>query len=162
MATGYGVCVHIVYEHHAISCTGPRGQAGVNPYRGSAEIVRKSCNFSGVAVQSPQPPDGNHTEPGRLPCKGSAEMVRWPWRHLPFLSVRPPRGARAGIVRCHLRHVYGLRTYDFSHLYNFPLKPQSHCPGSAYGWVRMATDEGFPVVLRSVWVHPSFHPCRSG
>ena len=38
-----------------------------------------------------------------------------------FLSVRPPRGARVGIVRCHLRHVYGLRTYDFSNLYNFPL-----------------------------------------
>ena len=32
---------------------------GVNPYRGCAEIVRKSCNLSGVAVQSPQPPDSN-------------------------------------------------------------------------------------------------------
>ena len=40
---------------------------------------------------------------------------------LPFFSVRPPRGAHAGIVRCHLRHVYGLRTYNFSNLYNFPL-----------------------------------------
>ena len=40
---------------------------------------------------------------------------------MPFLSVRPPRGARVGIVRCHLRHVYGLRTYDFSNLYKFPL-----------------------------------------
>ena len=29
--------------------------------------------------------------------------------------------ARAGIVRCHLRHVYGLRTYNFSNLYNLPL-----------------------------------------
>ena len=59
MATGCGVCVHINYEHRAISCTGPRGQARVNPSRGSAKIVRKSCNLSGVAVQSPQPPDGN-------------------------------------------------------------------------------------------------------
>ena len=76
MATGYGVCVHIVYEHRAISRTGPRGQAGAKPYRGCAEIVRKSCNFSAVAVQSPQPPDGNRTEPVRLPCRGCAEMVR--------------------------------------------------------------------------------------
>ena len=33
MATGYGICVHTVYGHHAISSTGPRGQPGVNPYR---------------------------------------------------------------------------------------------------------------------------------
>ena len=39
---------------------------------------------------------------------------------------------------------------------------QSHCPGSAYGWLRMTTDQVFPVVLLSVRVHPSFHPCRSG
>ena len=36
---------------------------------------------------------------------------------VPFFSVRPPRGARAGIVRCHLRLVYRLRTYDFKNLY---------------------------------------------
>ena len=94
MATGYGVCVHIVYEHRTISCMGPRGQAGVNPYRGCVEIVRKSCNLSGVAAQ---PPDRNRTEPVRLA----------PWRHRAIferaaLSVRPPRCARAGIVRCHL------------------------------------------------------------
>ena len=40
---------------------------------------------------------------------------------VPFLSVRPPHGARTGIVRCHLLNVYGLRTYDFSNIYNFPL-----------------------------------------
>ena len=76
MAPGYGICVHIVYEHLATSCTGPRRQAGVNPYRGCAEIVRKSCNVSGVAMQSPQPPHGNHTEPMPLPCRDCAEMVR--------------------------------------------------------------------------------------
>ena len=67
MATGDGLCVHIVYEHRTISCTWAldRGQVGVNPYRGCAEIEQKSCNLSGVAVQSPQPPDGNHTEPVR-------------------------------------------------------------------------------------------------
>ena len=67
---------YVYYEHRAISCTGPRGQAGVNPYRKCAEIVRKSCNVSAVAVQSPQPqpPHGNRTEPvrgstfARCPC----------------------------------------------------------------------------------------------
>ena len=58
-------CVHIVYGHREISSTGPRGQPGVNPYRDCAEIVRKSCNVSAVAVQSPQPPHGNRMEPMR-------------------------------------------------------------------------------------------------
>ena len=36
------------------------------------------------------------------------------------ISARPPGDARAGIVQCHLRHVYGLRAYDFfSNLFNF-------------------------------------------
>ena len=71
---GYGICVHIVYGHRVISSTGPRGQPGVNAYRDCAEIVQKSCNVSAVAVQSPQPPQGNRTEPvrgsafARCPC----------------------------------------------------------------------------------------------
>ena len=79
---GYSVlCVHIVYEHHAISCTGPRGgggggQARVNPYRGCMKIVQKLCNLSGVAVQSLQPPYDNRTEPMRLQCRGCAEVMR--------------------------------------------------------------------------------------
>ena len=44
MATGYGVCVCIVYEHRAISCTGLRRRTGSKPYRDRAEIVRKSCS----------------------------------------------------------------------------------------------------------------------
>ena len=32
---------------------------------------------------------------------------------VPYLSMRSTCGARAGIVQCHLQHVYGLRTYDF-------------------------------------------------
>ena len=74
VATGYGICVHIVYGHRAISSTGPREQPGVNPYRDCAEIVRKSCNVSAVAVQSPHLPHGNRTEPvrgsafARCPC----------------------------------------------------------------------------------------------
>ena len=35
------------------------------------------------------------------------------------ISARPSRGAHDGIVQCHLRHVYGLRAYDFLNLYNF-------------------------------------------
>ena len=83
MATGYGVCVHIVYEHRAISSTGPRGQPDVNPYRDCAEIVRKSCNVSAVAVQSPQPPHGSYgaraeiglrTVPVRGLCNATHDM----------------------------------------------------------------------------------------
>ena len=62
MATDYGICVHLLYGHRANSSTGPRGLPGVNPYRDCAEIVRKSCNVSAVAVQSPH---GNRTEPVR-------------------------------------------------------------------------------------------------
>ena len=31
-------------------------------------------------------------------------------------SARKSYGARAGIVQCHLRYLYGLRAYDFSNL----------------------------------------------
>ena len=111
MATGYGICVHIVYGHRAISSTGPRGQPGVNPYRDCTEIVRKSCNVSAVAVQSPQPPRGNRTEPvwgsafARCPCE---------------------------VVQCHLhvRHVYGLRSYDFSKFVKLLAKPNRRGHGA--------------------------------
>ena len=52
MATGYGVCVHIVYEHREISSTGPRGQPGVNPYKDCVQIVRKSCSCRAVSAAS--------------------------------------------------------------------------------------------------------------
>ena len=97
---------------------GGGGQAGVNPYRGCAEIVRKSCNLSGVAVQSPQPPDGNRTETVRLPCRGCAVTVAQPRR---FWAC----GLRAvpvwGLCNATYDNVYGLWTDDFSNLYNFPL-----------------------------------------
>ena len=107
--TGYGICVHIVFGHRAISSKGPRRQPGVNPYRDCAEIVRKSCNVITVAVQSPQPPHGNRTEPVR----GSAS-----------------HGARAGIVQCNLRHVYGLRSYDFFIFVKLLAKPNCRGPGA--------------------------------
>ena len=107
MATGYGRCVHVVYGHRAISSTGPRGQPGVNPYRDSAEVVRKSCNVSALAVQSPH---GNRI---RSPC-----------------GDRPSHGARAGIVQYHLRHVYGLRSYDFSKFVKLLAKPNRRGRGA--------------------------------
>ena len=60
---------------------GPSGASWDDPYRVCAEIVRKSCNLSGFAVKSPQPPDSNRTEPVRLPYRGCAEMVLWSWLH---------------------------------------------------------------------------------
>ena len=72
--TGYGICVHIVYGHRAISSAGPRGQPGVNPYRDCAEIVRILCNVSAVAVQSPQPPHGNGMAPVRGLCNATYDM----------------------------------------------------------------------------------------
>ena len=54
------------------------------------EIVRKLCNVSAVAVQSSQPPHGIV----QSPC-----------------GDRPSHGARAGIVQCHLRNVYGLTIF---------------------------------------------------
>ena len=68
------LCVHIVYVHRAISSTGPRGQPGINPYRDCVEIVRKLCNVSAVAVQSPQPPHENRTEPVRGLCNATYDM----------------------------------------------------------------------------------------
>ena len=91
MATGYGICVHIVYGHRAISSTGPRGQPGVNPYRDCAEIVRKSCNVSAVAVQSLQPPHRNRTEPVR----GSA----FAWFPCGDCAMPPTTCLRATVLR---------------------------------------------------------------
>ena len=66
---GYGLrhmCSHCLRAScnffYRASGGGGGGQPAVNPYRDSAEIVRKSCNVSAVAVQSPQPPHGNRTE----------------------------------------------------------------------------------------------------
>ena len=73
---GYGLW-HMCSHYLRSSCDifyGASGQPGVNPYRDCAEIVRKLCNVSAVAVQSPHPPHGNRTEPvrgsafARCPC----------------------------------------------------------------------------------------------
>ena len=52
MAIGDGVCVHIVYEHRAISCTGFRRQIEAKPYGDRAEIVGKSCSHRAVSAAS--------------------------------------------------------------------------------------------------------------
>ena len=106
MATGYGICVHIVYGHRAISSTGPRGQPGVNPY---TETVRRLYGNRAMSVQLPCSLRSLRTEIVRSPC-----------------GDRPSHGARAGIVQCHLRHdifVYGLRSYDFFKFVKLLAKP---------------------------------------
>ena len=117
MATGYGVCVYIVYGLRAISSTGPRGQPGLNPYRDCAEIVQKSCNVSAVAVQSPQPPHGNRIEPvrgsafARCPCGDCAMPSTTCLRAYDFfkfvkLLAKPNHrgfGARESVQKSHSR-----------------------------------------------------------
>ena len=72
-----------------------------------AESVRKSCNVSAVAVQSPQPPHGNRTEPVR----GSA-FARCPCGHCAI----PP-------TTC-------LRSYDFSKFVKLLAKPNRRGRGA--------------------------------
>ena len=52
------------------------------------------------------------------------EIVRSP------CGDRPSHGARAGIVQCHLRHVYGLRSYDFSRFVKLLAKPNRRGRGT--------------------------------
>ena len=72
MATGYGVCVYIIYEYRAIFVPTLGGLIGTNPYGGCAEIVRKSWNFTAVTAQSPK----ISMEIVRSPCGFRAEAVR--------------------------------------------------------------------------------------
>ena len=109
MATGYGICVHIVYGHRAISSTGPQGQPGVDPYRDCAEIVRKSCDI--VQLSSSLRSSARKSYGARA-------------------GIRPSHGVRAGIVQCHLRHVYGLRSYDFSKFVKLLAKPNRRGRGA--------------------------------
>ena len=80
-------------------------------YGNRAMSVELPCSLQTVIVWSLC---GFRAEAARRWCGDRGATV-------PFLSTQPPHGARAGIMRCHLRHVYGLQTYDFSNLYNFPL-----------------------------------------
>ena len=134
---------------------GPRGQPGINPYRDCAEIVRKSCNVSAVAVQSPQPSHGNRTEPVR---------------------DRHSHGARVGIVQCQLRHVYGLRSYDFSKFVKLLAKPNRRGHGAREsvrkshscllppqgGLAEAARKGGYGQDTGSLYIDPSQAKCELG
>ena len=109
---------------------------GDRPGQSRTEAARRLYGNRAISVQLPC---SLHTEIVRSPCSFRAEAARrWCGDHaaaVPFfgpnvhlkscifctISAWPPRGARAGIVQCHLRHVYGIRAYDCSNLYNFSL-----------------------------------------
>ena len=105
MATDYDVCVHIVYEHHAISCASPRGQVILNLYRGCAHgdcmKIVQNCNPNAVAETAVSAPSAQKLY--RV-CAASMQRLHGDGvvtvAPLPFLSLGPPRGARVGIVRC--------------------------------------------------------------
>ena len=84
------------------------GQPGVNPSRDCAEIVRKSCNVSAVAVQSPQLPHRNRTEPVRGLCNATYDMSTGygPYDFSKFVKLlakpnRRGRGARESVQKSH-------------------------------------------------------------
>ena len=86
---------------------GPSGASwgkSIQRLRGDCtEIVQSQWSCSAVSAASRRE---SCREAARKWCGDRGAIV-------PFLSVQ-------GIVRCHL-HVYGIRTYNFSNLYNFPL-----------------------------------------
>ena len=119
---GYGLRLRRMCSHFLwASCDflyGPsgasRGKSIQRLRRDRAISVELPCSLRSLQTVIVRSPCGFRAEAARRWCGDRGATV-------PFFSVRPPRDARAGIVRCHLRHVYGLRTYDFSNLYNFPL-----------------------------------------
>ena len=90
-----------------------------------SHCLRASCDFfygaSGVTRgKSVQRLCGDCTEIVQCQCSLRSlrtEIVRSP------CGDRPSHGARAGIVQCHLRHVYGLRAYDFFKFVKLLAKP---------------------------------------
>ena len=70
---------------------------------------------------------GNRAMSVQLPCSLRSlrtEIVRSP------CGDWPSHGARAGIVQCHLRHVYGLRAYDFFKFVKLLAKPNHRGRGA--------------------------------
>ena len=106
---GYGLrhmCSHYFTGIVQFLLPGLGGNPGVNPYRACAEIVRKSCNVSAVAVQSPHPPHGNRMEPlrgsafARCPCRDCAmpPMTCLRAMGLRFFQIcKTSRGARESV-----------------------------------------------------------------
>ena len=87
LATGYGVCVHIVYEHRAISCMSSWPQTG----QSRMKAVRRSYGNRAMPVRSPQIPHGNRTTlerargDGVLTVRGPYDCINSPrFRYHPF------------------------------------------------------------------------------
>ena len=122
---GYGVCVHIVYEHRAIFLYRPSGasrgksvqiEAARRLYGNRAISVELPCSLRSLQTVIIRSPCGFHAEAARRWCGDLSATMQ-------FSSVRSLCGALAGILRCHydLSTGYGLYKYNFSNLYNFPL-----------------------------------------
>ena len=89
---------------------GGGGGGGGNPGLIRTETVRRFYGNCAMSVQ--------------LPCSLRTEIVRSP------CGDQPSHGARAGIVQCHLRQVYGLRSYDFSKFVKLLAKPNRRGHGA--------------------------------
>ena len=79
-------------------------------------LLRASCIFfygaSGATrTETVQRLYGNRAMSVQLPSSLRSLRTEIVWSPC---GDRPSHGARAGIVQCHLRHNYGLRSYDFS------------------------------------------------
>ena len=97
-----------------------------------SHCLRESCNFfygaSGATWgKSVQRLCGDCTQIVQCQCSCgpvSAASAR------KSCGDRPSHGARAGIMHCHLRHVYGLRSYDFSKFVKLLAKPNRRGRGA--------------------------------
>ena len=86
------------------------------------EAIRKLYGNRAISVQLPCSHHKLSTKIVQNPCGFRAEAVRRCYDvFCCTISARPPNDVRAGVVQCHLRQFYGLRTYDFSNLYNSAL-----------------------------------------
>ena len=93
---------------------GPSGAGQGKLYGNRAISVELPCSLRSLQTVIVWRPCRFRAEAARRWCGDGGATVL-------FLSVRPPRGARVGIVRSHLQHVYGYGIKNFSNFYNFPL-----------------------------------------
>ena len=106
---GYGICVHIVYGHRAISSTGPRGQPGVNP----SETVGRLYGNRAMSVQLPCSLRSFRMEIVRSPCGDCAmppttclRLQSYDFSKFVKLLAKPNRrgrGARESVQKSHSR-----------------------------------------------------------
>ena len=98
------------------SCNFLYGSSGAGQAR---SVQRSQWSCCVVSATSAHKSYGARAEPVRLPCRGCAEMVRWPWHHRAVFeraaSTRCPCGD------CAMPPTTCLRAYKFFNLYNFPL-----------------------------------------